>query len=157
TKLPLFYFEHFDDRWIPFDRYPRRVGRWLFRPNRLSGYRQLARMLCKGLARAGVQYHFNNYKHANKNSNLAIGILGKNTLLDRWRPENPTVFGPCMLDHPMDRSDLLDRFNARYYLVPSQWVYDMFFPYFGDKVRVWPIGIDLDYWPDYSNEEKRLD
>lgn len=84
-------------------------------------------------------------------------MLGKNSLMDDWRPGNPTVFGPCMLDHPKDRLILFEEFNARNYLVPSAWVRDMFAPYFGDRVVIWPIGIDLELWSDFSAEPKTLD
>lgn len=157
AELTLFYFENFDDRWVPFDRYPRYVARWLLRRNRLSGYRQLAKMLCNGLQRAGIACYFNAYRRASKSTDLTIGILGKNILLDQWHPENPAVFGPCMLDHPKDRIDLLEKYKTKFYLVPSRWVHDMFLPYFGDKVVIWPIGIDLENWPDFSKEEKSLD
>src|SRR5436305_1715710 len=131
AKLALFYVEPHDDRWIRFDRFPRRAARWLLRRDRLSGYRQLARTLYEGLRRAGVRCCFNRYRQAQRNPDMTIGVLGKNSLLEQWHPENPIVFGPCMLDHPKDRSDLFERFNAKFYLVPSQWVYDMFEPYFG--------------------------
>src|SRR5437773_2391273 len=125
-ELSLFYFEASDDRWFPLDRYPRSAARWLLRRNRLAGHRQLTRQLGVGLKAAGVRCRFNAYRYANRHPDEPIGVLGKNVLLDHWQPRNPAVFGPCMLDHPKDRPGLFDRFNARYYLVPSAWVRDMF-------------------------------
>ena len=155
--LSLFYSEPSDDRWVPLDRYPLRLARWLLSRNRVTGYRQVTRQLRLGLKRAGIICRFNPYRHAGRHPSEPIGVLGGSLVLDHWRPQNPAVFGPCMLDHPKDRGDLFERFNARYYLVPSAWVRNMFAPYFGDRVLVWPIGIDLDAWQDFSNATKTID
>ena len=153
----LFYAEPSNDRWIPYDRYPRRLARWILRRTRLSGYQQLTSELRRGLKRAGIRCRFNAFRHADKNPDEPIGVLGSSWLLDDWRLRNPAVFGPCMLDHPKDRLDLFQRFNARYYLVPSEWVRNMFVPYFGNRVLIWPVGIDLERWPDFSRQRKTLD
>jgi hypothetical protein len=155
--LPLFYFEPDDDRWVRFDRYPRKLARWILRRDRLTGHRQLIAQLRLGLQRAGIAFRFNSYRHADRHADEPIGVLGKTMLLDRWHPRNPAVFGPCMLDHPKDSPDLLEKYNGKYYLVPSPWVRDMFARYFGDRVMVWRIGIDLDVWPDFAAEHKSID
>jgi glycosyltransferase involved in cell wall biosynthesis len=153
----LFYFEPSGDRWVRFDRYPRKLVRWILPRDRLTGHRQLIRQLRLGLERAGIGCRFNSYRHADRHSDEPIGVLGKTALLDHWHPRNPAVFGPCMLDHPKDSPDLLEKYNGKYYLVPSAWVRDMFARYFGDRVMVWRIGIDLDVWRDFAAEDKSID
>ena len=154
----LFYGEPFEaTRWLSQFRGPRRVLGAFGVRNRLSGFRQLTRQLLLGLRRAGLEPRFNDFRHASRHLCEPIGFLGKTSLLARWKPQNPVVFGPCMLDHPRDFPDLLDRFDARAYLVPSAWVRDLFAPYFGDRVVVWPVGIDLERWRDFSQERKSVD
>jgi len=155
--LPLIYDEPFEDRWVRGDRHPRRLARWLLRRNRPSGYRHLARQLRTGLERAGLPFRFNAFSYCDRHPDVTAGVLGNNALLERWQPRGPAVYGPCMLDHPLDRIDLFDRFNARLYLVPSEWVRRMFEPYFGERVQTWPIGIDLEAWRDFAGEAKSLD
>ncbi len=157
-SLNLFYQEPFEaGRWLSQYRRPRQALRWLGMRNRLSGFRQLTRQLRLGLQRAGIEHRLNEFGHANHHPDEPIGFLGKTSLLRRWKPANPAVFGPCMLDHPRDFVHLLEDFEVRAYLVPSAWVRDMFAPYFGDRVRIWPVGIDLDRWRDLSQERKTVD
>lgn len=156
--LNLFYREPFEaTRWLSQSRASRQVLRWFGIRNRLSGFRQLTRQLRLGLERAGLESRFNDFRHADRHPDEPIGVLGKTSLLARWTPANPVVFGPCMLDHPRDVPDLLDRFDARAYLVPSAWVREMFAPFFGNRVVIWPVGIDLERWRDFSEERKTVD
>lgn len=55
-----------------------------------------------------------------------------------------TLLGPNIFNRPRDRSDIMKRFCN--FLVPSNWVRDMYRRDVGDskKIVVWPVGIDVD-------------
>ena len=66
--LNIFYEEPDSDRWIMFDRYPRRLVRrlWRGRP-RPGGQQRIFLNLCAGLDRIGIRYRVNDYRHARRN------------------------------------------------------------------------------------------
>ena len=153
----VFYEEPSKDRWFLGDRYPRAAARRLIRGRRVTGYRRLVQSLRSGLKKLGVSHRFNSYRALQGHADQAVGLLGKRHLLENWTWPNPLVAGPCMLDHPLDMPDLLEKYNVKRYLVAGEWVRKMFEPYFGGKVAVWPIGIDTDIWPDFCNCPKSID
>jgi hypothetical protein len=151
------YREPETDRWVPGDRYPRRIVRSLVRGKPITGYRRCLQSLKAGLSRLGVPFEFNSDRAIARNPDQSVGLLGKRDALASWRWPNPIVCGPLMLDHPKDQPDLFERFNAKLYLVAGPWMKAMFEPYFGDRVRVWPVGVDSDLWRDFSAEAKTTD
>jgi hypothetical protein len=152
SPLNLFYSEPDPDRWLPLDRYPRRVIRRIVRGRpRAGGQAQVFASLCAGLTKLGIQYRVNDYAHARRNPDEAVGIVGKPHVLDQVQWENPILFGAAVFSHPVDDPDLLERLPVRRILVPGEWARRMFQPYYGDRVRAWPAGIDTDYWsPDLT-------
>ena len=73
--LKLFYDEPEGDRWLPFDRHPRRIVRRILRGKPLIwGHRRIFLNLCAGLDRIGVPYSVNDYRWAKHNpAALACG------------------------------------------------------------------------------------
>ena len=66
--LNLFYEEPDGDRWLPLDRYPRRVARRLLRgAPQPGGQKRIFLNLCAGLDRLGARYRVNDYGYAKKN------------------------------------------------------------------------------------------
>ena len=56
------------DRWVPFDRYPRRLVRRLWRgPWQPSGHMRVFLNLMTGLDRIGIPYRVNDYRHMRAN------------------------------------------------------------------------------------------
>lgn len=156
TEL-IYYVEPDLDRWFPFDRYPRRVLRRVLRGKQMTGFRRRLNCLVRGLKALGVTYRINDFRALEKYPDQSIGLLGKRYILDTWTWRNPMVCGPTMLDHPKDQPNLFERFNTRCYLVAGPWMKKMFEPYFGDRVAIWPIGIDTELWRDFSNIPKKTD
>ena len=156
----LFYQEPDPDRWLPGDRYPRRLIRRLVRgPYRPGGQMRVFLNLCIGLQRLGVCSHINDFKSLSRDREAVACVLGKAPFFFGRQWENPILLGPCVLDHPLEAPDLLkERPNVRRLLVPGQWMVEMFKPYFGDIVHAWPIGIDTDCWsPNESQEAGQQD
>ena len=145
--LNLFYQEPDSDRWVPFDRYPRRLVRRIVRGRpRPGGHKMVFLNLVKGLDRIGVPYRVNDFGHARRNPEELACIVGKPEVLSDHEWENPVLFGASVFSHPLNCPDLFERYPVRRILVPGEWMREMFEPYYGDRVSAWPVGIDTDKW-----------
>src|SRR5436190_19715723 len=153
--LNLFYEEPENDRWLPFDRYPRRVIRRLVRGKpRPGGQTKIFLNLCAGLDRIGVRYRDNDYCYAKKNSNELACIIGKPSVLDKIEWQNPILFGAAVYSHPLDDPNLFERLPVRKVLVPGPWMKEMCKPYWGRNVEAWPVGIDTIGWQSFGSARK---
>ena len=145
--LNLFYEEPDPDRWLPFDRYPRRLVRRLVRgPAKIGGQKRVFVNLCKGLNLLGIPYRVNDFRHARAHPDEVVGIIGKPQVLDEIEWQNPILFGASVFSHPLDDPDLLTRRPVKMVLVPGEWARAMFEPYYGKRVASWPVGIDTAEW-----------
>lgn len=155
--LNLFYDEPDPDRWVRFDRFPRRALRRIVRGvPRPGGQQRVFLNLCAGLDLLGVRYRTNDYRHCLRNIDETACIIGKPHVLDKISWRNPIIFGAAVFSHPLDDLDLLRRRPVRKILVPGEWMRLMFEPSFGDSVVSWPVGIDTDRWRP-SELSKRYD
>ena len=145
--LNLFYQEPDPDRWVPFDRYPRRLIRRLVRgPGRPGGQKMVFLNLVKGLDRIGAPYRINDFRHARRHPDELACIVGKPNVLFEREWKNPVLFGASVFSHPIDHPHLLDDYPVRRVVVPGEWMRQMFEPTYGDRVVAWPVGIDTDTW-----------
>lgn len=156
--LNLFYEEPDADRWLPYDRVPRRLARRILRgPPRAGGQRRAFLNLCAGLDRLGVAYRVNDYRHVGRSPSELACIVGKPIVLDRTGWKNPILFGACGYSHPCDDPDLPRRLPVKKVLVPGPWYATMFRRTWGDLVETWPAGIDTERWRPASGAGKRID
>ncbi len=146
--LNLFYEEPDHDRWIKYDRYPRKLIRRLLRGTpQPGGQMMVALELMRGLDLLKIPYRFNDYKYAKRNPTELIGVIGKSHLLDEKKFKNPILFGASIFSHPLEAPNLLQEHpNIKQILVPGEWMKKMFEPNYGDLVKVWPVGIDTKKW-----------
>jgi hypothetical protein len=158
APLNLFYEQPEDDRWLPYDRYPRRVLRRLVRGKPpVMGHERVFVNLCDGLRRLGVPFRVNDYRYARQHPDEPVGIVGKPVVIDWLDWRNPIVFGPAIYSHPLDDPDLMTRRPIHSVLVQGEWMRRMCEPYWGDRVHAWPVGIDTDWWSDATAEPKSID
>jgi hypothetical protein len=156
--LNLFYEEPEPDRWVPLDRYPRRLVRRLLRGKpRAGGQRRVFLNLCLGLDRIGARYRVNDYRRALRHPDEVACIIGKPFVLDKVRWENPILFGAAIYSHPLDDPELPQRLPVKKVLVPGPWMKAMFEPEWGDVVEAWPVGIDTGRWRPSDPEQKAID
>lgn len=156
--LNLFYEEPEDDRWLPFDRYPRRIVRRLVRGARQPGGQQRVFLnLCAGLDRIGLAYRVNDYRWSRSHPEQLACIIGKPNVLDRMAWQNPILFGAAVHSHPLADPTLLQRLPIRKVLVPGPWMKRMCEPYWGEAVEAWPVGIDTDLWRPSAGSVKEFD
>jgi hypothetical protein len=145
--LNLFYEEPNPDRWLPFDRFPRRFVRRLVRgPAPIGGQKLVFVNLCKGLDLLGIPYRVNDYKYARTHPHEAVGIIGRPFVLEEIKWRNPILFGAALFAHSIDDPDLLTRLPVKKVLVPGEWMRKMCEPHYGERVVSWPVGIDTAEW-----------
>jgi hypothetical protein len=154
--LNLFYSEPDPDRWFKYDRYLRKIIRRIIRGKaRNGGVATVAINLMKGLDNLGVAYRFNDYNYIRKHPEEIACIIGKPQVLfdKKWR--NPVIFGAGIYSHPIECPDLFERYpTVKQFLVPGEWMRKMCEPYYGDKVKSWPVGIDTTYWHPMADDKK---
>jgi len=156
--LNLFYAEPEGDRWLPLDRYPRRLIRRIVRGKRRPGGQERVFLdLMAGLDRLKAPYRVNDYRHARRHPEELCCVLGKRQVLDDEPWRNPLLVGPCIHDHPIDDPALFTRRRVRRILVPGPWMRRMCEPYWGNVVHDWPVGIDTDRWAPAANAPKSVD
>jgi glycosyltransferase involved in cell wall biosynthesis len=157
----LFFKEHEVDRFVPGDRYLKRVARPLY--NRLhtrqkvTGFGVSFDMLCRGLGEAGFIVHRNNYALARANRDYPVGLIGGPMLLEGWRLPNPAILGPSIYDQPGQAPRLFDDPRFRAYVCLADWMYDLFETAYRGRCAKWFAGIDTDAWPDLADAPKDLD
>jgi len=147
--LNLFYQEPDPDRWVKFDRYPRKIIRRLIRGKEKPGsIMMIALGLMAGLDRLKIPYRFNDFRYIKKHPDEIACIIGKPHLLTEHKWANPIIFGSGIFSHPSDYPKLVDMHpSIKKILVPGPWMQKMF-QEFHDKQFVisWPVGIDTEKW-----------
>jgi hypothetical protein len=156
--LNLFYEEPQRDRWLPLDRYPRQIVRRIIRGQpKIGGQRRVFLNLCSGLDRLGIPFRANQFRRLRQSPAELACVIGKPCVLDKMSSDNPILFGASGYSHPIDAPDLFTRLPVKLVLVPGEWVRRMFEPYYGDRVRVWPTGIETDLWTPAPQDGKDID
>lgn len=162
-RTVLLFFEDVErDRFVRHDRYVRRGARRIYHAltqgQRVTGFERAFRALCLGLTRAGCRVVVNNGRLARENPDFPVGICGYPHILDRWPLPNPAVLGPGLFDHPAQAPRLMADERFRSYLVPCDWMFELFAPYYtADRCRLWFAGVDLAAWPDLTQVPKDID
>ncbi|HWD89994.1 MAG TPA: hypothetical protein VG367_17830 [Mucilaginibacter sp.] len=153
--LNIFYGEADPDRWLPFDRFPRKFIRRVYRGIPVpSGQYLVFKNLIKGLDKLNIAYRINNYKYAKKNPHELVCIIGRDQVLFEHDWKNPILFGAAFGINPFANPNILQQYPIKKLLVPGQWVKDFFAPYGEDRVEVWPVGIDTEEWRPAETEKK---
>jgi hypothetical protein len=157
-KLNIFFEEPDRDRWLPLDRYPRRIIRRIIRGKpRPGGQTRVFLNLCAGLDKLNVPYRVNDYLYIQQHPQEVACIIGKPHVLEKIQWKNPILFGAAIFSHPCDDPDLLNRLPICKILVPGEWMRRMYEPYYGDRVIAWPTGIATDEWIPALAEQKDID
>lgn len=157
--LNIFYEEPDPDRWLPYDRYPRKIIRKIVRGEaRLGGPQIVFVNLCKGLDLLNIPYTVNNYKYCRQNPQEIACIIGKPHILLEKKWKNPILFGAAVFSHPSYRPNLFEEYDIKKVLVPGKWIKKMFIEdgYPAQKVEDWPVGIETEKWKP-SDKEKKYD
>src|ERR1700712_3180790 len=107
--INIFYNEPEVDRWIKFDRYPRKLLRRLLRgKERAGGQKMIVLGLMRGFDKLNIPYRFNDYKYIKKHPDEPACIIGKPHLLFERTWKNPIIFGAGIYSHPIECPELLE-------------------------------------------------
>lgn len=157
--LNIYYMEPRPDRWVRWDRVPRALLRRIVRgPENVGGQRRVFLNLCAGLRGLGVSLRINDFRRARTHPNEVICIVGKSHVLDCHQWRNPILFGAATFSHPIEKPDFFARYpKVRLILVPGEWMRRMWEPYYGDRVKAWPVGIDTENWRSTTTDAKTVD
>jgi|SRR5437773_901621 len=156
--LNLFYQEPDGDRWLPLDRYPRRLIRRLVRePRQPGGMERYFLNLAAGLKRCGITHHVNGFNYARRHPDDVVGIVGKGHLLRERAWRNPIVFGPAVFSHPLNDPVAFTELPIRLVLVSCEWMKRMYETALNVPVAVWASGIDCDTWQPAPQDQKDVD
>jgi len=157
----LFYKEWERDKFVRYDRYLKRIVRPLYNTlhsrQKKTGFGVCLELLKRALEREGWVVHVNDYASARRHPDYPVGLVGYPVLLEGWKLPNPAILGPGLYDHPMLAPHLMEDSRFRFYLVHSEWMYDMFYPFYGDVCAKWYAGIDAAQWPDVADSTKDID
>jgi len=145
--IHLFYAEPDLDRWLPGDRWPRRIVRRLVRePAQPGGMERYFLNLRAGLDLLGVPYRVNDYRSLRRNPGALAAVVGKHLVVDAISPDHPVVFGPAVPAHPLEQPELFARPTLRLTLVSCDWLAAMYRAAGVENVAVWAAGIDTAGW-----------
>lgn len=157
----LFYKEHEVDRFLPGDRYLKRLVRpfydRLHHRQKVTGFGVSFAMLRRALESAGYIVHCNDHATARANPDYPVGLIGGPALLAGWSARNPAILGPSLYDQPGQAPQLLCDPRYRTYVCLADWHYDLFESAYRGRCVKWFAGIDTEAWPDYAGEPKDLD
>jgi hypothetical protein len=158
----LLFFKAYEvDRFVPGDRYLKRLVRPLY--NRLhhrqkvTGFGVSFGLLCRALTEAGYVVHRNDPALARANPHYPVGLIGGPALLDGWRLPNPAILGPSIYDQPGQAPQLFCDPRFRTYVCLADWMFELFERSYRGRCVKWFAGIDTQAWPDLSGAPKNLD
>lgn len=140
----------------------RRVARFLWRTmtqgqvwtGRFMTYQHLK----LALTRAGYDVRVNDFATARRYPDHPIAACGYVSVIDKVKDlPNPRLLGPGLYDSPLQNPTLLEDTRNRLYIQRCEWEKDLFVPYYGDRIRMWYRGYDLDRYEDASKHAKTVD
>jgi glycosyltransferase involved in cell wall biosynthesis len=147
-------------RWFPGDQIPRRLVRALVNPLRLrptSGLGKVTQNLTLGLDRLGIPYDLRTDVDGS-NGDSAAGILHGPVAKARQIAETrPCIIGPGVMTTPNDWPGVLEETRTAFLVQACDWSAEMYRAVFGDRVRVWPVGIDTDRFAPHPTDSKSRD
>lgn len=156
-KINLFYEEPDPDRWLPYDRYPRKLIRRIIRgAPQIGGVMLWYIHLRMGLDKLGVPYRINDYSYLKKNPHEWALVIGKPHVLEKIPKKNPIIFGPGVGSHPSELSTYSTLSGLKQIIVSCKWLEELYSRDLQSPipVSIWPSGIDTETWRPVSHEKK---
>ncbi|MGR9172409.1 glycosyltransferase family 1 protein [Rhizobium sp. KDH_Rht_773_N] len=116
-----------------------------------SGFYTAFSSLHRSLKAYGCDVRVNDFEAARKRPHYPIGVAGYASIIDKLEGPNPILFGHGDPGSP-ERVANDGRFVN--IIQPCDWALRFSFPKYGEKLRVWPAGIDM---PKPLTEKKTVD
>lgn len=133
------------DRWLPGDRYPRsliRLGLLPWRGRGAGGLAKVTENLTLGLDRLGIPWRLHRRPDLAPDD-APVGILhGPIPEVCRVASARRCITGVGVLDFPDQWPTLFQDTRSAFHLQACEWAAAYYRPVFGEKIRIWPVGID---------------
>jgi hypothetical protein len=153
--INLFYEEPDSDRWLPFDRHPRRIIRRLVRgKSKPGGVMRWFLNLRKGLDLLGIEYRVNDYQALRRSPGSWACVVGKPHVIEKIPSDHPIAYGPGISSHPYE-DNFWGKADIQLMLISCDWLkkmYDRDLPV-SIPTAVWPAGIETDLWLPSSSRQ----
>jgi len=147
-------------RWIAGDEYPRALLRTLLKPFRGTppvGLTKVTQNLTLGLDKIGQPYRLHRRPDLPRDD-APVGILhGPLALVRKVATARRSVTGVGVLNFPDEWPTMLDDTRIAFHLQSCEWAAAYYRPYFGDKVRIFTVGIDAETCAPRPSVAKQFD
>jgi glycosyltransferase involved in cell wall biosynthesis len=122
-----------------------------------TGFYVAFRLLVRCLQDAGCDVRINDFKLADRYPDYPIGLCGYPSVLDKVKLKNPAIFGPGDYGFPDQAAERSADHDIRRYIQPCKWAASLYDEALGDKMMIWPVGIDTEACPDFIDQPKDID
>jgi glycosyltransferase involved in cell wall biosynthesis len=117
-----------------------------------SGFYTAFSSLHRSLKEYGCDVRVNDFDALSKRPGYPIGVAGYASIIDKLEGQpSPILFGHGDPGTPERVANDLRFINI---IQPCEWARQFSFPKYGDKLRIWPAGVDI---PKASNPKKTVD
>ena len=139
-------------------RYVRFAWKTLRRQHLRSGFYTWFLMLRNALQAQGYDVRVNDFATARRYPDHPISDSGYPTVFGKLEGlTNPRVVGPGIFASPLEGPELFNDTRNVAFLSTCKWFEDIFRPFYGDKLRHWFGGFDINKFPDARTHEKKFD
>jgi glycosyltransferase involved in cell wall biosynthesis len=114
-------------------------SKWRGKHNR-SGFYTAFSSLHRSLKEYGCDVRVNDFKAVKQRPDYPIGVAGYASVFEKLEGQNPILFGHGDPGKPERIADDNRFVNI---IQPCEWALQFSYPKYGEKLRIWPAGIDL--------------
>jgi hypothetical protein len=147
-------------RWFKGDRYIRNWIRKILSPARGKGAGGLAKVtlnLTLGLQKLGVDYQLLKSPIETQQERL-FGLLHGPIIESKTLAQSANcIVGPGIINHPSEWPDLFTKYKAVYNIQNCEWAAEIYRPVYGDRVKIWTMGIDHELYAPRASDSKKID
>ena len=148
------------DRWVLGDIHIRRIIRKMLSPFRNTGAHGLHKVglnLSLGLKRLGIPHRLNQ-RAVRPRQESHIGVIHAPIRVAKMiAKDRPCLIGPGVLNLPEEWPDMFSGYQATSYIQACEWQGDVFRRFYGEHVKIWPVGIDTENIAPSAKDPKALD
>lgn len=152
----LVYFkkEPLKDRFFFGDRFLKKLRNYIL-PRKMGSLELVFLNLCKGFEKLNIGYKTNLPFHKIKPTDYIVVLGTGKEVLKGYQQPNKIIAGIGLMTHPAQWPTLFNDYPVVAYLQHSTWTSKIYNHYFGNNsCKIWPVGIDTDFWKPKSNVTK---
>ena len=121
--------------------------------NNYNGPGKVIKNLKLGLESSCIEYKENEYSFKDDDYILSLDGTGVDSVLNKKN----LIIGPNVCTLPIDNTFVMNN-QYKKIITPSKWVFDLYSRWIDkEKITIWPVGIDTDFFINSSYKEKNTD